>query len=129
MSDCLVLAEQEGSQAPAGLDAEPLRRSDGAWVGALDGLDGAALWRSGGPGPFAFDGAAQWRNGVVDPDASVELDGEVLLRNGEAASAAFDELGSVTLLKNDVPWVCEFGGEFLRRSSGPGLAASAGVSQ
>ena len=66
---------------------------------------------------------------MVDPDASVELDGEVLLRSGEVASAAFDELGSVTLLKNDVPWFCVFGGAFLWRRSGLGLAASAGVSR
>lgn len=123
MNGCLVLAELKGRQALAGLDAGALWRSDGAQVGAFDGLDGAALWRSGESAACAFDGAAQRTNGAVDPEASGELDGEVLLMSGEAA------FGAETLLKNAQPWICVFGGAFLKRSSGHGLVASAGASQ
>lgn len=48
-------------------------------------------------------------NGGVDLDASVELDGDVLLRSDEAAFAAFHELGAEALLKNDERWICAFG--------------------
>lgn len=44
---------------------------------ATDGLDGGALWRSGEPGFCAFDEVIRSRNGVLDPDASGELDAEV----------------------------------------------------
>lgn len=77
----------------------------------------------------AFDAAAQWMNGVVDPDASGELGGEVLLRSGEAVFAAFLELGAEALLKNDELWICAFGEAFLKMSSGHGFAASVGASQ
>lgn len=76
----------------------------------------------------AFDAAVQWMNGAVDRDASAELDGEALLRSGEAVFAAFHELDAGALLKNDELWICAFGEAFLKMSSGHGLVASVGGS-
>lgn len=67
-------------------------------------------------------------NGVLVHDASGELDGEVRLRSGGAAFAAFGELVAELLSKNDGPWFCALGGAFLMMSSWHGLVASAGVS-
>lgn len=45
-------------------------------------------------------------NGVLVPDASGELDGEVQLRSGGVAFAASGELVAEPLLKNGGPWFC-----------------------
>lgn len=122
-----VSADLGGGQALAGLDAEALWRSDGASVGASDGLDEAALLKSGGPGVCVFDVAAQWMNGGLVPDAPGERDGGVRLRSDEAAFAASGVLGAGVQMKNGGPWICAFDGAFLMTSSG--LVESAATSQ
>lgn len=44
---------------------------------ASAGPGGVALWRSGGPGIFAFHGEARLKNGALVPDASGELDAKI----------------------------------------------------
>lgn len=81
------------------------------------------------PGVCVFDGAARLMNGEAAPDASGELGEEVRPRSGEAAFAASGEPGAEVPLMNDGPLICAFGGAFLMRSSGHGLAASAEAPQ
>lgn len=115
-------------RALAGLDAEAHWMNDGAWLGASDELDGAALWRSSGPVVCAFGRVAQWMNGALDPDASGELDGEARLRSAGAALALSGELAADPLLKNDEPWFCASVEESPLTNSGHGLVASVGLS-
>lgn len=93
----MELVEPEERPALGGLGVEALWRSGGAYLGASDGLDGAAQLRSSGLGLCVFDEVALRRNGGVVHDAFGEPDGEAHWRSGEAAFGASGGLGAEAL--------------------------------